>query len=89
MYYWFVGADYLTNSHYSRTLHDMKYRLTHGNNQRWAYISLSSAFGPDLTQGLAPNTEEQTDAMLAEFVRDTFYKIHKTDQIKGWEEVRR
>ncbi len=85
MYYWFVGADFLTHSHYKRTLHDMKYRLTHGNNQRWAYISFSAIFGPDVASGLAPNTETETDAILARFVKDTFYKIHKTELIKGWE----
>ncbi len=91
MYYWFVGADHVTNSHYERTLYDIKHRLLEGTNQRWAYISLLSQFGPGWGQkgadGLAPNTEEQTDAYMQDFIRRTFFQIHKADEIKGWEDL--
>lgn len=91
MYYWFVGADHLTNSHYERTLYDIKHRLLEGTNQRWAYISLLSQFGPTWAESgatrLAPNTEEETDAYMQEFIRSTFFKIHKTSEINGWKDV--
>jgi hypothetical protein len=91
MYYWFVGASHVTNSHYERTIYDIKHRLLEGTNQRWAYISLLSQFGPTWAENgmerLAPNTEEETDAYLQEFIRRTFFQIHKTGEIKGWESV--
>jgi hypothetical protein len=91
MYYWFVGADHLTNSHYERTLYDIKHRLIEGTNQRWAYISLLSQYGPTWAESgalqVAPNTVEETDAYMQDFIRRTFFKIHKTDEIKGWQDV--
>ncbi|MGI9240429.1 MAG: exosortase-associated EpsI family protein [Verrucomicrobiales bacterium] len=91
MYYWFVGADHLTNSHYERTLYDIKHRLLQGTNQRWAYISLLSQFGPGWAENgvewLAPNTEEEADAYMQDFIKRTFFQIHKADEINGWEEV--
>ena len=90
MYYWFVGADHLTNSHYERTFYDIKHRLLEGTNQRWAYISLQSSYGPEWAehgrQRLAPNTAEETDAYLQDFIRRTFYQIHKADELNGWEQ---
>ena len=91
MYYWFVGSDHITNSHYERTLYDIKHRLLKGTNQRWAYISLLSEYGPNWAEKgattIAPNTEEETDAFMQDFIRRTFFKIHKTDEIKGWKDV--
>jgi len=40
-YYWFIGHDTITNSHYERTFKDMQDRLFRGSNQRWAYITIS------------------------------------------------
>jgi len=89
MYYWFVGADFITNSHYGRTLYDMKFRLLTGSNQRWAYISLQSPYGEKRPEGIAPNTEAEADAFLQEIIAETFFPIHKTEKIKGWENVKK
>ncbi|MEM7383632.1 MAG: exosortase C-terminal domain/associated protein EpsI [Verrucomicrobiota bacterium] len=66
MYYWFVGNNTVTNSHYERTLADMKERLLAGANQRWAYVTVSS----NLHSEYYPNggNEEETDDMLREFI---------------------
>ena len=44
-YYFFVGHDRTTNDHLERTLVDMKDRLMHGLDQRWAYVSASMWYG--------------------------------------------
>lgn len=89
MYYWFVGADLITNSHYGRTLYDMQYRLVKGTNQRWAYISVQAPYGEVRSEGFAPNTEAQADASLQDVVKKTFFPIHKTDIIRGWKDVKK
>ena len=89
MYYWFVGADFITNNHYARTIYDMKYRLLTGTNQRWAYISLQTSYGELRKRGIAPNTEAQADALMQDIVRKTFFSIHKTEKIKGWKDAKK
>lgn len=44
-YYFFVGNKHITHDHYARTLLDMKDRLLHGLDQRWAYVSVSMWYG--------------------------------------------
>ena len=88
MYYWFVGADHITNSHYGRTLYDMQYRLLTGTNQRWAYISMQASYGEIRREGIAPNTEAEADASLQEVIRKTFFPIHKTEEIRGWKDAK-
>lgn len=89
MYYWFVGADFITNSHYGRTLYDIKYRLVTGTNQRWAYISLQSSYGELLRNwDMAPNSEAETDALMQDLISKTFFPIHKTEKIRGWKDVK-
>ncbi|MES2474568.1 MAG: EpsI family protein [Verrucomicrobiota bacterium] len=44
-YYFFVGHDSITQDHLKRTLVDMKDRLLHGMDQRWAYVSASMWYG--------------------------------------------
>lgn len=41
-YYWFIGKEILTASHYGRTLEDMRYRLLTGGTQRWAYVTIAA-----------------------------------------------
>ncbi|MGY8686124.1 MAG: exosortase C-terminal domain/associated protein EpsI [Verrucomicrobiales bacterium] len=48
-YYWFVGKNTLTNSHYDRALVDMKDRLFGGFSQKWAYITFDSFLNPEGT----------------------------------------
>ncbi len=44
-YYFFVGHETITNDHLERTLIDMRDRLVHGVDQRWAYVSASMWYG--------------------------------------------
>lgn len=44
-YYFFVGHSTITQDHLKRTLVDMKDRLLHGMDQRWAYVSASMWYG--------------------------------------------
>lgn len=43
-YYFFVGRNRITNDHVKRTLLDIKDRIVHGQDQRWAYVSASMWF---------------------------------------------
>ena len=66
-YYFFVGHDQITNDHLQRTLIDMKDRLVHGMDQRWAYVSASMWYGkvPWIEEEI---TFEEADAKLREFL---------------------
>ena len=47
-YYWFVGYSDITPSHMTRTMFDLRDRILHGYNQRWAYVTVAST----VTQGI-------------------------------------
>jgi hypothetical protein len=81
-YYFFVGHDTITNDHLERTLIDMKDRLVHGRDQRWAYVSASMWFGrlpwiPD-----KEISEAEADGKLREFLTGMV-----RDQI-DWDQLR-
>jgi EpsI family protein len=65
-YYWFVGHDGRTPSHYERTWIDIRDRVLKGENQQWAYVTVIST----ITKGLQPlgKSEEETDEMLKRFL---------------------
>jgi EpsI family protein len=65
-YYWFVGNDATTPSHYQRTWIDIRDRVLKGENQQWAYVTVIST----ITKGLQRfgKSEEETDEMLKRFV---------------------
>ena len=65
-YYWFVGHDGRTPSHYERTWIDIRDRVLKGENQQWAYVTVIST----IMKGLQPlgKSEEETDEMLKRFV---------------------
>ena len=66
-YYFFVGHDRVTNDHFERTLLDMKDRLVHGMDQRWAYVSASMWYGkiPWIEKEV---TEAEADGKLRQFL---------------------
>lgn len=45
-YYWFVGHDTVTASHYQRAWQDIKDRIFEGTDQRWAYVTVSMYLTP-------------------------------------------
>ena len=62
-YYWFIGSEDVTASHWTRTYIDVKDRLLRGENQRWAYVTVAT----DITDNLRPGGRSETDtAKLAE-----------------------
>jgi EpsI family protein len=72
-YYWFVGYDHMTPSHLDRTLWDMRDRLLHGNDQRWAYVTVAG----NVTEGWsAPNrSEEDTAKVIEAFTKELVHKL--------------
>lgn len=80
-YYFFVGHDRLEYDHIQRTLADMKARLIHGMDPRWAYVSTSMWFG-DLPWLEKPVPEAEADAKLAEFLTRFAERQIKWEQIK-------
>jgi EpsI family protein len=76
-YYWFVGYKDMTASHLVRTGIDLRDRVLHGFNQRWAYVTVAAI----VTQGIQPpeRTGEQTAEMLEAFIRDLVPHLQKPD----------
>jgi EpsI family protein len=76
-YYWFVGHDGRTPSHYQRTWIDIRDRVLKGENQQWAYVTVIST----VTKGLQPlgKSEEETDEMLQGFVRELVPQLQRRD----------
>jgi hypothetical protein len=60
-YYWFIGYSDITASHFEREYIDIKDRLFHGYNQRWAYVTVTSNInGRDEAQ-----TQEILEGLIA------------------------
>jgi EpsI family protein len=72
-YYWFIGYTDITASHFRREYIDMKDRLLHGYNQRWAYVTVAAT----ITKNLAPfgRDEPQTDRMIQKIITDVYPQI--------------
>lgn len=62
-YYWFVGYTDITASHLQREYIDMKDRLLHGYNQRWAYVTVAAQI---------TKNEAQTDEMLQKIIEQVY-----------------
>jgi len=77
-YYWFVGHTDTTNSHWERTLIDMKDRVFRGYNQRWAYIMLSIHYG---LEGAPGPTGKEVGKLVENLIRELYSDLHKTDQM--------
>jgi len=72
-YYWFIGYSDITASHFQREYIDMKDRLLHGYNQRWAYVTVAAT----VTKDLMPfgRDEAQTDAMVRKIITQVYPQI--------------
>jgi EpsI family protein len=75
MYYWFVGHTDATGSHLMRTWLDVRDRLVHGYNQRWAYFTVTAQLPP----GAEQNAEVQrvVDEWMQDFIKQLLPKIQK------------
>jgi len=67
-YYWFVGYSDITASHFEREYIDMKDRLLHGYNQRWAFVTVAAT----ISNG---RDEEATDAMIQKLIGKVYPQI--------------
>ncbi len=76
-YYWFVGYNEITPSHFTRTVLDMRDRILRGYNQRWAYITVAAT----VTEGIArpERSEAETDAMIEKFIAELVPKLQRPD----------
>jgi len=76
-YYWFIGYNHMTPSHLDRTIWDMRERLVHGYDQRWAYVTVTS----NVTEGWGiPNRSEQETARIVEkFTQELVHKLETPD----------
>lgn len=74
-YYWFAGHTDLTHSHYERAVLDIRDRIIHGYNQRWAYITVSAVVTENLQK--FGRTEEQTSRMIEDFIKRLVPTLHK------------
>lgn len=78
-YYFFVGHELITHSHYQRTITDMRDRLFYGRDQRWAYVQLGINYGnPDFGLYL---DEERADQAIQDLLRDLVPKVINWQQI--------
>jgi EpsI family protein len=76
-YYWFVGYNQITPSHFTRTMMDLRDRVLRGYNQRWAYVTVAAM----VTQGIArpERSEQETAAMIEEFIAKLAPKLARPD----------
>jgi len=76
-YYWFVGYRDMTASHLTRTGLDLRDRLLHGYNQRWAYVTVTANVSEHLWR--PERTEEETSAILEEFIQKLFPDLKRPE----------
>jgi EpsI family protein len=74
-YYWFVGWNDITPSHFERTYIDIRDRVLYGYNQRWAYITIAATITDGLTKfGM---NEQETDAAVHQFIQQLMPLVKK------------
>lgn len=74
-YYWFIGHTDTTNSHIVRTWMDMRDRLVHGYNQRWAYVTVAAQVPRGAEED--PKTQKVIDDWMKDFIKQLAPKIQK------------
>ncbi|MGB8166669.1 MAG: exosortase C-terminal domain/associated protein EpsI [Chthoniobacteraceae bacterium] len=78
-YYWFAGHTDLTASHLDRTMIDIRDRILHGYNQRWAYITVSAVVTDNLKK--FGRSEAETSRLIEDFIKRLVPVLHK-DSLK-------
>lgn len=76
-YYWFIGSEAMTPSHLTRTEIDLKDRILHGYNQRWAYVTVTSLVTEHWKR--PQRTEQETSSMIEKFVQELAPALKKPD----------
>lgn len=72
-YYWFIGSHDVTASHWTRTLIDARDRLLHGDNQRWAYVTVAATVTDNLQA--AGRSPEETTQIIEDFIAEIVPKF--------------
>ena len=65
-YYWFIGSRDVTASHWRRTWIDVEDRVLHGENQRWAYVTVATNVTDNLRSG--GRSEAETADLVENFI---------------------
>jgi len=84
-YYWFIGKQTLTASHYGRTFEDMRYRLFTGGTQRWAYVTVAAYLSApeDGSQNtLISDLSNPFDERIQNFIKMSAQEIVNFDEIQ-------
>ncbi|MBV9659296.1 MAG: EpsI family protein [Verrucomicrobia bacterium] len=66
-YYWFIGTHDRTASHWMRTFYDVRDRVLHGENQRWAYVTIEGRVTEGIG-GVRQRNEEEVSRMIEAFI---------------------
>jgi EpsI family protein len=74
-YYWFIGSRDVTPSTWERTYIDIKDRMLHGDNQRWAYVTVAGTVTDNLTR--FGNDEAKTSKMVEDFIAQIVPQFQK------------
>jgi EpsI family protein len=74
-YYWFIGAQELSASHFTREYVDMRDRIMKGSNQRWAYVTVAATITENLQK--FGRSEAKTDELIQTFIESLFPLIYK------------
>jgi hypothetical protein len=80
-YYWFVGHNARTPSHYQRTWIDIRDRVLRGENQQWAYVTTASTITKDFR--VFGTDEKQTDDLIRAFISNLVPQIEKLPVAPG------
>ena len=74
-YYWFVGHSDVTSSHFERTWIDMRDRILKGQNQQWAYVTVTATITKDYK--IFGRTEKETDELIRGFIKDFVPEVQR------------
>jgi EpsI family protein len=74
-YYWFIGSRDVTPSTLERTYIDIKDRILHGENQRWAYVTVAATVTDNLER--FGHNEAETSKMVQDFIAEIVPKFQR------------
>ena len=80
-FYWFVSAEQVTASHWSRWAMDNRDRLFKGTNQRWAFILISGPVPLPRDPKMTEAARQWSQDTIRDFIKTLAPKIH-LDSVK-------
>lgn len=81
-YYYFVGHQHITHSHWTRIYTDMVDRLRFGTDQQWSFIMVSMPYNLGDSSALAQKNHDFADKKIRQFLGEL------TDQVVDWKEIK-